>query len=81
MNRLGHLSQIGAFFQTGLGVGINAIRALNGVGNGEGDQALFSLCQLTLRKYRCIIVKKSPCQLRGFLPYIFEPGQILGSII
>ena len=58
MNRLRHFRQVGTFLQTGLGISIDAIGALDGVRNRQCNQRLFSFGQFPFGKNGRIIFKK-----------------------
>jgi len=81
MHGLGHLVQVRPFFQAGLGVGVDAVRALDRMGHGQGDQGLFPLRQGPFGKNSLVIVKKFLGQDRRLLPDFGEFGQILGLVI
>ena len=45
---LGHFGQVGSFFKAVLGIGVYAVGALDGVGDGEGNERLFALVEFAV---------------------------------
>ena len=64
MHGFGHFCQIGPFFQTGLGIGIDAIGTLNRVRDRQGNEGFFTFGQFAFGKYGIIIIE----ELTGQLP-------------
>jgi hypothetical protein len=77
----GHFRQIGSFFQAGLCVGVDAVRALNRVGYGQRNEGFFAFRQLTFGEYGILIIEEFLRQLRRLFSDLFKTGKILGVII
>ena len=58
VNGFRHLRQVGSFFQTGLGIGIDAVGALNGMSDRQSDKGFFAFGQFAFCKYSIIIFEK-----------------------
>ena len=78
MDRFGHLCKVRPLFQAGLGVGIDAIRALNRVGNGKRDQGFFSFSQFAFGKNGLVIIKKFFASSGASLPICSNFGRSSG---
>ena len=81
MNCLGHLTHIRSLFQTGLRKGINAVRTLDGMSHGKGNERLLPFRQLSFRKHGPVVIEKFVSQIRYFLPDLFKLWKVFGFVI
>jgi hypothetical protein len=58
MNRFCHFSQVRPLFQAGLGISVDAIGALDRMGDSQRNEGLFALGQFAFSKYGIIILEE-----------------------
>src|SRR5262245_57560372 len=78
---LGHLLEISAFLLAILRVGIDAIRTLDGMCDGEGDEAFLTCGQSAISKDICIVVEELLTELGLHISNLAEIGEVLGIVV
>ena len=58
MNRFGHFGQVRPLFQAGLGISVDAIGALDCMGDCQPNEGFFALGQFAFGKYGIIILEE-----------------------
>ena len=79
VNRLGHLGGIAALLEAGLGVCVDAVGTLNGMGHRQGDEGLLTLRQFPVLEDSLVVIEKLPGQFRCFLADLGELAEVFGS--
>ena len=78
VNRLGHLLGVDSVLETGFGECVNAVGALNGVCDPEGDEGLFPFAEGALGEDCRVPRAELLPQGAGLLADFSEAGEIFG---
>ncbi len=81
MDGFGHFFGIRSLFQAGLCVGIDAVRALHGMGHAERNQRFLPFRQRPFREDGAVITHELFPQHRVALPHVSEFAEILRMVI
>ncbi len=81
MHRLGDVLEVHAFLHAGLRVGVDTIRALDRMSNGNADKRLFPLGEHTRRQRSSIPGQELLEQLRTVFAHLAEAVKIFRFVL
>src|SRR5258705_458940 len=81
VERLGHLLEIGAFLLAVLRVGVDAVRALDGMRHRERDEALLARRERSVREHRAVVLEELLPERGAAFGYLREISKVLGLVV
>ena len=81
MHRFGHLAEVRALLEARLGVGVDTVGTLHGMGDTESDQRLLPCSQFPFSENGTVVVKKLLRQLRRFLADFGKLAKVFRFVI